>query len=296
MEESSKLVEEMSEISKILNNNTNLFHKGVKTIAESGSHIKEVAIASSDLINTVSDFSKEIANFSGKCLEETKNSREIGDKGLIFVNETVGNMDSILDEVLLQKQEFETMLSDVGHAEATLNYIEEISSKTKSLAMNASIEAARAGEFGKSFNIIAKEVRQLSDMSKTATDSITKVFKNLNNSVDSISIRINNIEECTSNARISSKKMTNGVMSLIESLDISEKNMKKISDMTFEQKEEIGIIEQDSFEIKNVTLDMNKVLNQSENMLRENEKLIHNLYTSVKDFTLIFNEKISTKS
>jgi len=291
MVESTKIIEKISDISTILNNNTTCFYNGVRNIAESASHIKEAAITSSNLINKVSNFSNDIANFSNKCLEETKNSKRVGDKGLCFVKETVGNMGSILAEVLLQKNEFKAMISNVEEANKMLNFIEEISSKTKSLAMNASIESSRAGEFGKGFNIIAKEVRQLSDMSKTSTDSIITIFKKLNESVNSISLRINNIEQCISKAHIVSKEMDTGIVALIESLDISEKQIKRISDMTFEENTEIVAIEKDSSNIKNLALNMDTVLSQSENMLNNNEKLIHDLYNAINDFNLILNKQ-----
>ncbi len=61
-----------------------------------------------------------------------------------------------------------------------IDVIEDISELTNLLALNAAIEAARAGAQGKGFQVVAKEIRNLADRSRSNTNDITRILKDLN--------------------------------------------------------------------------------------------------------------------
>lgn len=65
----------------------------------------------------------------------------------------------------------EDALKTLHLVEKSIHEIEAINHKTKYLALNATIEAVRAGEVGKSFQVVASEVRDLSsDTQRLATN------------------------------------------------------------------------------------------------------------------------------
>ena len=62
----------------------------------------------------------------------------------------------------------------------------QIASQTNLLALNASIEAARAGAAGRGFSVVADEIRQLAENSRTTVDNIQSVTKEVIQAVEDL--------------------------------------------------------------------------------------------------------------
>lgn len=76
-----------------------------------------------------------------------------------------------------------TIPSKIGNL---VDGIAHISRQTKMVAINAAIEAARVGEYGRGFEIVAREVGELSDQSSKATNQVREAIEEVNSLVQKI--------------------------------------------------------------------------------------------------------------
>ena len=75
--------------------------------------------------------------------------------------------------------------------------INNIATHINMISLNASIEAARAGRHGKTFGVVAEEIRKLANSSKNTvseteqvTEQATSSIKDINTMVDQVSVEI----------------------------------------------------------------------------------------------------------
>ena len=116
--------------------------------------------------------------------------------------------------------------------------LDQITSQTNLLSLNASIEAARAGEHGKGFAVVATEIRQLSDDSAKFTEEIHGILQGIENQTNQVQEEIlegqKSIVACTENAREvngSFQTISENTSQVLERATRIERHAKELNDL-----------------------------------------------------------------
>lgn len=113
-------------------------------------------------LSKMSDETKKVSNHAQATMVE-----------LIDINtQTKTDIDNIVEQS-------EKNVEAVNKINVILKTIEEISSQTNLLSLNASIEAARAGEAGRGFAVVAKEIGSLAESCASAAREIQEIIVSL---------------------------------------------------------------------------------------------------------------------
>jgi methyl-accepting chemotaxis protein len=87
-----------------------------------------------------------------------------------------------------------------------VDIINEITTQTDLLALNASIEAARAGEAGKGFGVVASEISKMAQQTQSSTVKIAELIDNVSEAIENVVTVTNDmIEMIKSESRLAEK-------------------------------------------------------------------------------------------
>lgn len=194
---------------------------GSKQLAEAASMLSEGTMAqASSLQKLVTDVENVAQNINAN-----------SDK-TIFVNESLGNLDSEIKDGNQKMQELSNVVRTVEEMSEDIkkivNTIDGIAFQTNILALNASVEAARAGESGRGFAVVAQEIGTLatksSDTSKKTAELIEKCIKGIESAKEYADITSDSLAKIVSD----SNNIANAFDEMSKANEIQAKNANDI--------------------------------------------------------------------
>ena len=140
------------------------------------------AETSTDLMSSIEELSANLDMITSQVEQLNDTTRSVSGVAentretmleLLQINEETKNS---IEAIVSQSQD---TLNAVEEINGIVKAIEEITTQTNLLSLNASIEAARAGEAGRGFAVVAGEIGQLAQESADSAKKITDIINNI---------------------------------------------------------------------------------------------------------------------
>ena len=143
-------------------------------------------------------------------------------EGTTLIQSSLAQIGSLLDLVDTLGQHVTSFSAAMEQVRRSAKDIEEIAETTNILALNATIEAMRAGDAGRTFAVVASEVKSLANDTRRATDEIAATIDTLGEEASVVITRIEEGSQASGKAKASVAQIEDtiaSVGSLVEEVD-----------------------------------------------------------------------------
>jgi len=155
---------------------------------EQAASVEEQLAAVQETAATVDEITHSGAQIGKRAQEVIASAQataQTSSDGLRAVDETAKAMDAIREQAEAVAENIVALSEKtqaIGDIIATVN---DLSERSHLLALNAAIEAAAAGENGKSFAVVASEMKMLADQAKSATGQVRAILGDIQRGINS---------------------------------------------------------------------------------------------------------------
>ncbi|MCE2982884.1 MAG: methyl-accepting chemotaxis protein [Parachlamydia sp.] len=230
VEDYDGLIRRLQELGFMLTNSasqlTMAIMKQETIIKENETTSGQIAVAANEIFLTAKDFAasfKETTNTA----QETSN---LASKGKESLGKMEGIMKLILDASGSIADKLAILNEKAGNITGVVTTITKVVEQTHLLSLNASIEAEKAGEFGKSFAIIAREIRRLSDQTGSSAHDIKKMINEIMTALSSSVMGMDDFTKDIKNGTNQVSKVGLQLSQIIEQVQVLIRNLQFINE------------------------------------------------------------------
>ena len=197
----------------------------VETFASTIEELRATVSQNNEFIHGTSDLStqcKDESTANISTIEQLNDSIQRIEAAYTSLGEHIGH----------NYDEMKTIISMTEEIEQSTETINDIIDKTELLALNAKIEAARAGTYGRTFGIVAQEVKELSNLCKNSLEEIKQTNSRFADTVDSmIKKAMSKNKELTANVKAEIDHSKQHTLQCVDSLGEMVRNFDQVDDM-----------------------------------------------------------------
>lgn len=151
----------------------------IDQVSQSLDSLTETACKSASAMEEISASVRNVEESAAISYTVSSQVKAQADEGRAVVQEAAEALSEIQKAVDFSYNGIMRLTENSTRIDNIVNVINDITKRTNLLALNASIIAAQAGEYGRSFGVVADEIRNLSLQTGQSTDEITSIIEDI---------------------------------------------------------------------------------------------------------------------
>ncbi|MFN8597031.1 MAG: methyl-accepting chemotaxis protein [Anaerolineae bacterium] len=190
------------------------------TSTEQATTTREQASAVNQITATVQEIkasAEQVAQHAQTVAESSTRAAQAAQKGVDAASASLSGMHDIKERVEVIAQNILALSTQAQQIGDIIDSVSDIAGQSNILALNAAIEAAQAGEAGRSFRVVADEVRSLAAQSRQAAAQVRVI--------------LGDIQKATNLAVMATEQGTKGVTTGMEMVSRTAQTINELADL-----------------------------------------------------------------
>lgn len=187
---SENILVSSKEIADKINESGNNTNEVSATMDEIATAMQEISATVEELSSGSENIFESIIHLTDKINDGNVLTKDIQSRSLNYKTEIENektNAVAIINEIKNTLEQSIENSKEAAQIQSLTENILQIASQTNLLSLNASIEAARAGEAGKGFSVVAAQISELAESSRTIAKNIQEISTLVTESVTGLS-------------------------------------------------------------------------------------------------------------
>lgn len=260
------------------------------------------AETSSDLMANIEELSAKLDMITSHIDELNETTKSVSDDAMDtkhIMNELLGINEDTKNSVEAIVNQSRDTLNAVEEINSIVRAIEEITTQTNLLSLNASIEAARAGESGRGFAVVAGEIGALAQQSADSAKKISIIISNIVSQVEKSSALSDDLSKNANhqiNKLADTQRTMETVLSGVEDISTNTdsiysevKNLMLIKDSISDSVETLSATSQENAAASQETSASATVIEGNMSVLKDSSDDISNVASDLHEAVSYFN-------
>ena len=248
----------------------------VQGVINSFGHLRSEYVELQGTVRALDDDQRKVLEASDEARLLSERAIERLNDGSMMISNSLNEIGNLLSLVETLTEHVTGFAAAMDQVRRSSQEIDQIAETTNILALNATIEAMRAGEQGRTFAVVANEVKTLASETRKATEEIGRTIDMLGNEANQV------IEKIESGAQASSQAK-NSVGSI-------EDTMRSVTELLMEVDGQQDQIARNTATISDHVHRVQDVLGDFDGAVSENETKLATAHDRMEDLELIASD------
>ena len=190
----------------------------VQGVIDSFGHLRSEYVELQGTVRALDDDQRKVLEASDEARLLSERAIERLNDGSMMISNSLNEIGNLLNLVETLTEHVTGFAAAMDQVRRSSQEIDQIAETTNILALNATIEAMRAGEQGRTFAVVANEVKTLASETRKATEEIGRTIDMLGNEAEQVIEKIESGAEASTQAKNSVGSIEDTMRSVTELL------------------------------------------------------------------------------